>query len=338
MPDAVSRERARALEGPEKVAALLLSVEKDVARRLLRHFDQADLRQIAKAAAGLGSLGAEGVSPLFDEFIAQLTAGGASVVGSATQAEELLAGVVPPEQIAEIMSDVRGASNELFWRRLSAVSDELLSSYLAAEHPQTIAVVLSKVDSAFAARILGRLPAQARNAAMQRMLTSRPASDAALRLLEATLDEDLTLNASAGAGNGANARVAGIINQMESEQKDDILQSIAQAQPAIAEKLKSLLFTFEDIPKLDARARMLLFDQIPTDRVILALRGAQAALREAVLPALSARTRRMVEAELSAGDMPQRRDILAAQRLISDRVLALAEQGTIDIAEGGADG
>jgi flagellar motor switch protein FliG len=162
------------------------------------------------------------------------------------------------------------------------------------------------------------------------MLTSRRASDAALRILETTLNEDLMLSASAVVG-GVNTRIASIINQMERDHMDDVLQSISESEPTLAEKLKSLLFTFEDIPKLGFRARTVLLDQVPAERLILALRGTDATFRDAVLPILSARTRRMVEAELAAGDMPQRKDILRAQRAIADMVLALAEQGTIEI-------
>ena len=135
------------------------------------------------------------------------------------------------------------------------------------------------------------------------------------------------------------ARVAGIINQMEREQVEDVLQTIEASEPVLAQQLKKLLFSFEDIPKLSERARAILFDQVATETLILALRGAEEAIKAAILPALGARTRRMVEAELSSSDSrPPPRDILRAQRLIAETVLKLSEQGTIEMDTATAEG
>jgi flagellar motor switch protein FliG len=125
---------------------------------------------------------------------------------------------------------------------------------------------------------------------------------------------------------------AGIVGQLERDQMDEILRGISAAEPRLAEQLKSLIFCFDDIVTLSQRARLILFDQAPTESVILALHGASAEIREAVLPCLSTRTRRMVEAELASASAPLRRDTLAAQREISSLVLRLSEQGLIDLA------
>lgn len=326
---------ARDLTGAEKVAAVLLSLDKEVARRVLKHFDQVELRRIVKVAASLGSISSATVENVFEELGNQLSNDGVDLVGTVGHAEELLAGAISADQAAEIMSEVLGSSNEQFWRRLSSMPDATIAAYLANEHPQTIAIVISKVDSSLAAKILAFLPAQLRSEVVRRMLTAGPVSDAALRLIEASLQEDLMGVTNSANSKGANTRVATIINQMDSQQAEQILRSIADAEPAIAAELKNMLFTFEDIPKLSHPARLALFDQVATDRLILALRGADAVVREAVFPCLSARMRRMVEAELATGDVAPRRDVLRAQRAIADTVLRLVEQGVIDI--GGAE-
>lgn len=331
MTSLLSNEQAKALNGPEKVAAVLLSLDKDVAQRVLKHFDQNELRRLAKHAAGLGSVPASILEQLIDDMIDNLSRDGSELVGSAGQAEQLLTGIIPPEQLADIMSDVLGSSNQFFWRRLSTMPEAALAAKLVNEHPQTIAVIVSKVDSSFAAKLLARLPGELRNSVMRRMLVARPVSDAALRILETTLQEDLLGSTAADATAGSKVRVAGIINQMEREQMEDILGTIAESEPKIAEELKSLLFTFEDIPKLNSRAKTILFDQLPTEQLILALKGADASIKEAALPYLGARVRRMVEAELARGEAPPRRDVLKAQREIAETVLKLGEQGVIEI-------
>ncbi len=327
---------SRPLAGAEKVAAILLSLDRDVAQRLLKHFDQVELRRIAKVAASLGTVPAAVMEQLIEDLIGQLSMDGTDLMGTLGQAEALLMGVVPEEQVAEIMSEVLGKSNEHFWRRLSTIPETTLAEYFSKEHPQTIAAVASKVDPAVAARFLALLPGSVRNDVMRRMLTSGPISDSALRLLEAALQDDLMGAGASNSSAGASRKVAAIVNQMDSNQIDEILQSVAETEPAIAEDLKGMLFTFEDIPSLSPRARAILLDQVPTDRLIVALRGANESLRSAILPSLSARMRRMVEAELTAGDPPPKREIIKAQRAIAETVLKLSEAGLVDLRESAA--
>ncbi len=332
MSSLVPEEAPRSLSGPQRVAALLLSLDKEVAQRVLKHFDSHDLRRLAKHASTLGNVGAQTLDPLVDDLIEQLSGAGPDLVGSASKAEQLLTGLIPEEDVAEIMSEVLGSSNQFFWQKLSSVPDATAASYLAKEHTQTMAVVLSKVDPAYAAKLLGQLPAERRNLVMRRMLVSRPVSDAMLRVLEIALDEDLVGSANSNAQAGANTRVAGIINQMDRDQMNEALENIEATEPAIAQQLRNMLFSFEDIPKLSERSRSILFDKVATEQVILALRGADEDVKDAILPVLGARVRRMIEAELSSGDLPPKRDILRAQRQIAEMALKLNEQGAIEIS------
>jgi flagellar motor switch protein FliG len=331
MTSATSSERTRSLNGPESVAALLLSVDKSIAQNILKHFDQSELRQIAILAAGLGSVPASTMEPLIDEFIDQFMNGRANLLGSAGEAEQLLTGVIPAEQIAEIMSDVLGSSNNVVWDRLSNVSDKVLANYLLNQHPQTAALILSKIDPSLAAKILAQTPRDVSHALMRRMLAARPAPDSAMRILEASLQEDLLQNVAIKAAAATNMRMAAILNKMEHEQREVTLDALSQSRPKETEALKNLLFTFEDVVNLSARARMIVFDQVAADRVVMALHGADPTIRDSVLTSLSARVRRMVESELATDVSPPRRDILQARRTISDLVLKLVEQGKIEL-------
>lgn len=332
MTTAMTTEQTRVLNGPEKVAALLLSVDKFVAQRVLKHFDQNELRQITKFAAGLGSVPASAIEPLIEDFMTQLESGGGDLRGTAGEAEQLITGVVPPDQVAEIMSDVLGSSNGLVWDRVGQAPEGAFTEFVAKEHPQTAALVLSRVDPARAAKTLGALPQSFRDEVVRRMLASRNVSDEALRLLETVMQVELLQNNEVAASAAKNAKLASIINKMERDQAEGALRSLSERRPRDAEALKSMLFTFEDIARLNVRARMILFDAVPSERVVLALRGADADIRDFILSALSSRMRRMVESELSTGVSPPRRDIMEARRFIADTVLKLAEQGKIDLS------
>lgn len=335
----VAQEQGRSLDGAEKVAALLLALERDTSQRILRHFDHDELRRVARLAANLGAVPPTTLEHIYNELIDEISNGGIDVIGDANQAETLLTGVMPEDAVADIMSDLRGSSNQFFWRRVSALPEKTLAGFLANEHPQLIAAIMGKLDSVHAAKVLTLLPGALRAAVMRRMLVSKPVRDPVLRVLESVLQEELFAGSGGPSTSEMNARVAGIINQLERDQIEEILQGLSDSEPVLAEQLKSLVFSFEDIAKLSQRARSILFDQLPTERVILALRGADATIRDCVLPCLSNRTRRMVEAELASSANPPKRDIANAQRQIAETVLRLADQGVIELApEGGASG
>lgn len=337
MSDNYAEVLPRPLSGAEKVAALLLVVGPPGASRLLKHFDPSELRLITRAAADLGAVPSPIIEQVIDEFHESFAAG-LDLMGNAGQAQQLMAGVLPPDQIADIMSDVLGSSNHLLWEKLSNLAESSIADYLVKEHPQTAALVLSRVAPATAAKIVTLVPRDLRNGLMRRMLSMKPASDPAMYILESVLQEDLVPNVARKSGGDANARVADIINKLERDQVEEVLQSLAEDRPKAAEILRGLLFTFDDIVNLSSRARAILFDQVPSDRIVAALKGTDPPFREVVLSALSARARRLVEAELTtSGPMPAK-DVQRARRMIADLVLELAEKGTIEIVEeGGGD-
>lgn len=320
----------RILQGPEKVAALLLALGKDVAGRLLARFDPEELKRISRAAADLGPISAPELETLVEEFASNIT-NGTSLYGTAHEVERLLTGVLPPDQVSEIMSDVLGNANRSIWERISGVSEGILAAYLLKEHPQTAALILSKVKPSCAAKVMGLLPQDMRNSLMRRMLSFKPVVEDTMRIVEKTLHEDFMLNFARNMGTDTHARMADIINKMERDQMEDVLQSLSDTRPKTAEVLKGLLFTFEDVVKLTPRARMTILDQIPTEKIVTALKGTDAPFRDAILSSLGSRARRMVEHELVAGEPVAQREVIEARRAITDLALEMAGRGEIEL-------
>ena len=150
------------LTGPKKVAALLLSMDKQVASRILKHFDEDDIKLIAQTATDLGAVSKETLDALIEEFAQHLRTGG-DLIATAHEVEQLLNGVVPPEQIAEIMQQVRSKSLQSIWIKLGEVPELSTAQYLTKEHPQVSALVLSRTPPAYAAAALKMLPGPLRN-------------------------------------------------------------------------------------------------------------------------------------------------------------------------------
>lgn len=321
---------SKPLKGADKVATLLFAMGKPAASRLLKHFNAEEIKLITKSAAELGPVQPAQLEALIEEFGTQFSTG-ASLIGTANEIEKLLSGILPPEQIAELMTEVLGNKNQSIWERVSTVSETALAAYLMKEHPQTAALVLSKVRPSCAAKVMGHFPPPLRNSLMRRMLAFKPIVDETMRTVEKTLHEDFMINFSRNMGADTHAKMADIINKMERDHMEEVLQSLSEVRPKSAEILKGLLFTFDDIVNLTPKARTALFDQIPNDRVVLALKGTDPEFRNIILSSLASRVRRMVEHELNNREPVSQRDVLEARRTITDLALEMAGRGEIEL-------
>ena len=329
--DATYETGYRPLRGSQKVAALLLVMGKPLASRLLGHFDPAELKIITHAAADLGSVPVDILEDLVEEFGAEFS-NGVELRGTADRAENLLTGVLPPEQVADIMSDVLGSSNRSIWEKIAALPAPILTDYLVKQHPQVITLALSKIGAATAAGIMELLPRERRNEVTRRLLALQPVADAALRVIETRINQDLILNPPAPAGAGT-TRMAEIINKMAPEHAEDMLKALEADRPEDAEALRSKLFSFDDLITLPAKTRQALFEKVASDKIVVALSGKDADFRANVLSSLTARARRLVENELnSKGDSPPR-EVVAARRLIADTLLGMAERGEVELRD-----
>ncbi len=322
--------RPSPLGGAGKAAVLVLAMGKPLAGRMLKHLDTTEIRALMRRAAELGPVAADDIADLVDEFSDQFSRG-MNLVGSPGEVQKLLTGVLPPEEITEIIGETAEAANRSIWDRISQMPESALAGYLAKEHPQTAAFVLSKLKPACASRVMTQWPADRRHELMRRMLNLKPVAEQPAGIVEKALYEGFTLNLSRNKGADTHARMADILNKMDSHDMEEALGSLQRVRPESAEMLKGLLFTFEDIVKLSARARMAIFDQVPTDRLVLALKGTEAGFRDQILSSLAARARRIVQQDLENGEPALQREVVDARRAITDVALEMASRGEIEL-------
>lgn len=318
------------MSGPDKVAALLLAMGKPMADRMLRHFDETEIKLIARSASMLGTVPKPVLEKLIEEF-AEGLATGTDLQGTMGDVEALLDGIIPPERISEIMSDVRGQPAQSIWARLGDIPHQAIAQFISKEHPQVGAFILSKASAACAAGVLSYLTGELRNELMRRMLSIKPISEMPQRALEFVMHEDLMMKVTRNTGPDIHAKLADIINKMERQHMDEVLNNLEQHRPKEAKRVKGLLFTFDDIAKLTAEARSKLIDQVPPERVILSLKGADPYLRDLILASVGARARRMIEQEVTSGASAPQKEIAKARRAIADLALEMIERGLIEM-------
>ncbi|PYE87719.1 flagellar motor switch protein FliG [Phyllobacterium leguminum] len=325
------------LSGPQKAAALLVAIGRPAAARLLKHFQQDDLRLLATQARKLDPISPTDFEELVKEF-EDAFADGASLSEAGLRFEGLLREALPQDEVEALFDERPRAAlvQESVWDQLTRLPVETLQAYLVEQHPQIIAYTISKLPSDIAARLFIGLPSQLRSAVVQRTLHIRAVTPAVSEMLEDVLRREVTGRTDKGASQANHGQIANILNQLDKFEIDEMLHSLSDLNDDDLSRIKAKLFTFEDIGRLSQRARLLLFDEVPTDQVTTALRGADARLQELVLSSLSTRGRRMVETELAAGQANiTAQNIADARRAIARTAISLAERGLIELeAEG----
>jgi flagellar motor switch protein FliG len=314
------------LSGVEKVAILLLALGKARAAKLLQRFDAEDLKLLSRSITDLRPVSAGDLEGLVEEF-GQRFSSGVNFVGTASEFKDLLSGILPEETPAGAATEPETKASDPVWQQISKTKLDVLRGFLLKEHPQAVAFILSKIDSEAAAKAISSFPADYRADLLCRMLGIRRVSDEVLGVVQARLAKELL----ASAGSGSRTGIADILNRLDKTQSDAVLQSLAEVRPDDAKALKSLLFSFEDLATLPPPARTAVFDQVPIDRLVLALNGTDAAFQNTILSALASRSRRMVEAELQNATAPPARDIAEARRGIVATVLKLIAKGDIQL-------
>ncbi|MGO1163623.1 flagellar motor switch protein FliG [Brucella pseudogrignonensis] len=324
------------LSGPQKAAAILVAIGRPSASRLLKHFNAEDLRKLAGHARTL-----EPISPLdFEHLVKQFEdsfAEGAPVSEAAQRFEGLLREALPQDEADAVFEERVQPQlvQESVWVQLARLPVESLQAYLADQHPQIIAYIVSKLPSDLAARMFVGLPPQLRSAVVQRSLHIGNVAPAAADLLEDVLRRDILGRSDAGPVKAHHGQIANIFNQLDRQEMEELMSSLKDLSQDDIARIKSKLFNFEDVERLPQRARLLLFDEVQTEQIATALRGADATLQEMVLSSLSTRGRRMVESELAAeqGNITSQ-NIADARRAIARIAIDLSERGIITLDSG----
>jgi flagellar motor switch protein FliG len=318
-------------ERASKAAIILLALGGSFGSRLLKEFDPGEIRKFATSAASLDEIDSTFLSNLVEEFSTEMNKP-VLLCGGDQKTRNFLAEALPADQVNKIL----GAEDVPFvtiWPNFTTGSENTLVPYLLDEHPQTITYILTKLDLDLSAKIVSMLPRELRDSVTRRLLKMQFVEAEPNKLVQICLQTDLLTQADTGLEKEGRARMATLLNKMDKEQVEMILEGLKVARPSEAAALKKLLFSFEDIIKLDQKYRLILFDKVQTEQVMIALRGAEAELKEIILSSLGARARRMIEAELNGAEGDVTKEVAAARRAIAETALRLASTGEISIEE-----
>lgn len=330
------RDDFRSLAGPEKAAMMVLAIGEEHAVKLFTHMDDEEIREISQTMANLGTVSSNLVERLFVEFAEQISSTG-SLVGSYESTERLLAKALDPDKVSQIMEEIRGPAGRTMWDKLANVNEVVLANYLKNEYPQTVAVVLSKIKSDHASRVLGALPESFAMEVIMRMLRMEAVQKEVLDDVERTLRNEFMTNLARTARRDSHEMMAEIFNALDRNTENRFMTLLEERNRDSAERIKALMFTFEDLQKLDPGGIQTLLRNVDKDKLGTALKGSSEAIRDMFFSNMSERAAKILREDMNALGPVRLKDVDEAQMEMVNMAKDLAAKGEIVISEGGAD-
>ena len=321
------------LNGPQKAAALMLALGDEHCSRLFALMHEDEIKEISLAMAQLGPVRADVIEKLCIEFSNSLSGAG-NLVGSFENTERLLLKTLPRERVTQIMDEIRGPAGRTMWDKLGNVSEAVLANYLKNEYPQTVAVVLSKIRPSHAARVLSLLPESFAMEVVMRMLRMETVQKEVLDGVERTLRSEFMSNLARSTRRDAYEMMAEIFNNLDRQSEQRFVAALEERNREAAERIKSLMFTFDDLQRLAPAAIQVLLRNVQKDKLPLALKGASEKLRDLFFSNLSERASKMLREEIESLGPVKLRDVDEAQAIIVVLAKEMAAQGQIEIGEG----
>lgn len=303
------------LSGVEKCAIVLMTIDEANLSKIFSMMDQDEIKEISQIMASLGAIQPDVVERLIVEFTNSVTET-LSFVGNMQNTERLLNKVLIGDQVASIMEEIRGPAGRNTWDKLGNINEEVLANYLKNEYPQTIALIMSKIQPSHASKVLSVLPDTLTFDVIQRMLTMEPVQKEVLDGIEKTLRAEFISNLTKTTKNDNNAMIAEIFNSFDRYNESKYMGLLEQRLPESASKVKSLMFTFDDLLKISPGDIQTLLRFVDKNKLPMALKGAKEEVRALFLSNMSQRASKIMVEDMEGMGPIRIRDVDDAQSSI----------------------
>ncbi len=321
------------ISGLQKAAILMMSVEEDTAAKIFSLMNEEEIKGISQAMSALGTVEPKTVENLLGEFTEEMSSGG-SIIGDLQNTKRLLTMALGEEKVASIMEELGGPMGRDTWDKLNNVNEEMLASFLKNEYPQTAALILTKVRAAQAAKVISVMPEDFALDVIQRMITIEPVKREVLSDIEKTLQAEFMTNLASTKQFDSYEMIAEVFNNFDRNTENKFMEMLEGKDAAVAEHIRELMFTFEDLIKIDAAGIQTLLRSVDKDKLGVALKGANDKIRDLFFKNMSERASKILKEDMESKGPVRVRDVDEAQMAIVNVAKDLASSGQIVIPEG----
>ncbi len=331
-----TKEEYKGLKGAHKAAMFMLALGEEYSGKIWPLLDDEEIKEISQSMSSLGNISSETVERLFVEFANTFSSTG-SLMGTFESTERLLARALPGDRVDGIMEEIRGPAGRTMWDKLANVNEQVLANYLKNEYPQTVAVVMSKIKPEHASRVLAALPEEFSLEVVMRMLRMEPVQKEVLDKVEITLRNEFMSNLARTNRRDSHEMMAEIFHSLDRATEARFIAALEERSRDAAEKIKALMFTFEDLVKLDPSAVQTLLKAVEKGKLALAMKGSSDTLRDLFFSNMSERAGKIMREDMESMGPVRLRDVDEAQMAMVTIAKDLAAKGEIILADSKGD-
>ena len=317
----------------QKVAILMVALGQETSAEVMKYLNEYEIEQITQAIAELQHITPEMQDKTLEEIEQHLLAGQYVTEGGVDFARGMLEKALGPKQAQEVMERVLTTVSSAFYQ-LRNVSPSQLAPFLQNEHPQTIALILSQLEPNQAAGVLALLSEGLQSDVAYRIAAMENVSPAVITEIENTLATQLREIIGGTQEVGGVQAVADILNLTGTSTEKNVLDQLDAQDPEVAEQVRNLMFTFEDIVKLSDREIQTVLREVDQKDLVVALKSASEEVKTKVLGNMSERVRTYIQEELEFTGPMRLSEVEEVQLRIVQQVRQLEEQGQISISRG----
>ncbi len=327
------------LSGPRKAAIFLTSLGADVSARIFKSLSENEIETLSGEISRLSSVDDTLSSAVTREFLQMALTKQYITTGGLNYALEVLDKSVGRNRAVEIVARIQSTIEPARFGAIRKADPNHLASILRREHPQTVALVLANLEPEAGAAILSGLTEDMRSEVVLRVATMDKASPEVVRQIEQVLEKQVSTGLTSGVSYGGGAKtVAEMLNRLDPTAQKDLLARLDEGSPALAEQIRALMFTFEDLVNVDERGLQQLVQAVEQKDLVLSLKAASEEVVAKIFKSMSERTAGVIKQEIEFLGPVRLRDVEEAQRRVVGAARKLEESGEIIlVGRGGGD-
>lgn len=327
--------------GPEKAAIFLMSLGEEVAAKIFEFMDEREIQTLGNHMSALADVDIQTMEAIRKDFhdTVKSGTGGLGIAGMEFLKATLMK-AMDPVKASEILNNISAPSDDLEGglETVRMLDPKTIANFLVNEHPQTAAIIMAHLEPAVASSVIKELPEENRTEIIHRLATLERVSPLIIRELDEALQAELR-SSTAISGNkmGGVVNAAHIMGSLGRATESSILTELDEVDPDLANEIRNLRFTFEDVLKIDDAGLQLVLRDVAQEDLLLALKTGSDALKEKIFTNMSERASMMLKEDLESMGPTKISDVEKAQQKVVNICKRLEEEGKISTGGGAED-
>lgn len=330
----LAREMAE-MTGTQRAAVLMLLLGEQQAAEIIRFLNPKEVQALGGAMVSVADLSQEAVNAVLDEFVATIKKQTSLGLGTTDYVEKVLKRALGDDKAASVLGRIMPGQGSKGLDILSWMDARSIAEMIRGEHPQVTAIILSVLENSVAADVLNYLPADSRSEIIQRVASLETVQPLAMEELEAIMKKQFSNNSSAQSSSFGGVKAAAkIMNFTKTELEASVMGGLAELDPDLMQKIQDNMFTFDNLVGVDNRGIQVLMRNVEPDLLMIALKGANEAVKDKFFGNMSERARGMFRDDMEAKGPLRIADVEEAQKSIMRIARKLSDAGELVLGGG----